>query len=114
MRWLDDRIADGGKASRQFRALVSDIWNCDDLPERGAGEGADREQPPRRDSIPVDDRTIIRNVEPDLQGVSPRQALLEQALYRRIARGPWVLHDAGAVDDHADLQIDALAPPAPA
>jgi hypothetical protein len=92
MRWRDDRGADGGNTRSQLGALVADIGDRDDLPKGSTGKRTHREQTPRRNAAPVYHGAILCDVDADMQCVRSCQALLEQALYHWVARGPRISH----------------------
>ena len=68
----------------------------------------------REETPAVDDRTIGGDFDSQVQRVDPRQPLVEQAAYRRIAGCGRILDDAGAVDDGIDFKAlkRSLAAPA--
>jgi hypothetical protein len=49
-----------------------------------------------------------------MQGVRSRKAPPEQALDQRVTGRPRVLHDAGAIDDHANLKAAGILSASPA
>ena len=58
----------------------------------------------RAKSPAVQDRTIGSDIDAHAQRVDPRQPLIEQAAYRRIAGCGRILGDASAVDDGVNLK----------
>lgn len=96
-------LVDADEFGGELGTLVADVGDCDDFPERGAGERAHGEQASRWNAVATDDRAIGAGLDADAERIDASQALVEEAEHGWIGGGARIPDDAGTIDDGANL-----------